>query len=65
MRVFQGSCSLLVSVGALRREDDCHGFHCKIGCVSLNQVCDYVNDCGDNGDEIGCGKVFCLFYFIF
>lgn len=42
--------------GLPRREDDCHGFHCTSGCVSLSQVCDYQNDCGDNGDEVGCGE---------
>eukprot|EP00731_Ephydatia_muelleri_P037380 Em0454g2a len=47
---------LSVAQGLLRREDDCHGFQCKNGCISLSQVCDYANDCGDNGDEIGCGK---------
>ena len=40
----------------LRREDGCSGFRCQIGCISLSQVCDYKNDCGDHRDEVGCGK---------
>ena len=25
-------------------------------CISYSERCDGINDCGDNTDEIGCGK---------
>lgn len=32
-------------------------FKCSNGhCISQHLVCDNVNDCGDNFDEIGCSK---------
>ena len=35
-------------------------FKCNNGnCVSLSYKCDKYDDCGDNSDEFGCGKVGC------
>ena len=34
-------------------------FRCQNGnCVKSIDVCNYGNDCGDNSDEFGCGKLY-------
>ncbi|XP_021948531.2 low-density lipoprotein receptor-related protein 1 isoform X4 [Folsomia candida] len=48
-----GQC---VSKSKLEDGELCDGWTCKNGnCVSLTELCNGADNCGDNSDEIGCG----------
>ena len=37
---------------------DSDEFHCDNGrCIPSSYQCDYLDDCGDNSDEEGCGEL--------